>query len=51
MRNKYMLVGVVGMVVGVLLSSAVFVWAGNTDSPDVPVNTLSYNLEDISLTV
>ena len=46
MRNKYMLIGV-GVVVGVLLSSAVFVWAGNLDSPDVPANTLSFNLEDI----
>jgi len=38
---------IIGIVVGVLLSSAVFVWAGNLDSPDVPANTLSYNLEDI----
>ena len=47
MRSKYMLIGLVGIVVGVLLSSAVFVLAGNLDSTDVPANTLSYNLEDI----
>jgi hypothetical protein len=48
MRNKYMLIGaVVGMVVGVLLSSAVFVWAGNPDSPAAPGATNSFTLEDI----
>jgi hypothetical protein len=47
MRNKYMLVGVVGMVVGVLLSSAVFVLAGNVDSPAAPGATNSFTLEDI----
>ena len=46
MRNKYMLIGV-GIAVGVLLSSAVFVLAGNPDSPDVPGNTQSFTLEDI----
>jgi hypothetical protein len=46
MRNKYMLVGV-GVVVGVLLSSAVFVLAGNVDSPGAPGATNSYTLEDI----
>jgi hypothetical protein len=47
MRNKYMLIGVVGIVVGVLLSSAVFVWAGNVDSPAAPGATNSFTLEDI----
>jgi hypothetical protein len=48
MRNKYMLVGaVVGIVVGVLLSSAVFVWAGNVDSPAAPGATNSFTLNDI----
>ncbi len=46
MRNKYMLVGV-GVVLGVLLSSAVFVWAGNVDSPAAPGATNSFTLEDI----
>ena len=46
MRNKYMLIGV-GIVVGVLLSSAVFVWAGNPDSPGAPGATNSYTLDDI----
>jgi len=47
MRSKYMLIGVVGMVVGVLLSSAVFVLAGNPDSPAAPGATQSFTLEDI----
>jgi hypothetical protein len=47
MRNRYMLIGVVGIVVGVLLSSAVFVLAGNLDSPGVPGATNSYTLDDI----
>jgi hypothetical protein len=47
MRSKYMLIGVVGMVVGVLLSSAVFVLAGNPDSPSAPGATNSFTLEDI----
>jgi hypothetical protein len=43
-----MLIGaVVGMVVGVLLSSAVFVLAGNPDSPSAPGATNSFTLEDI----
>ena len=47
MRNKYMLIGVVGIVVGVLLSSAVFVLAGSVDSPSAPGATSSYTLEEI----
>ncbi len=47
MRNRYMLIGVVGIVVGVLLSSAVFVLAGNPDSPSAPGATNSFALDDI----
>jgi len=47
MRNKYMLIGVIGIIVGVLLSSAVFVLAGNPDSPSAPGATNSYTLDDI----
>jgi len=47
MRNKYMLIGVIGIIVGVLLSSAVFVLAGNPDSPAAPGATNSFTLEDI----
>lgn len=47
MRKKYMLIGVVGIVVGVLLSSAVFVLAGNPDSPGAPGATNSFTLDDI----
>ena len=43
---KSMLIGV-GIVVGVLLSSAVFVWAGNVDSPAAPGATNSFTLNDI----
>jgi hypothetical protein len=46
MRKKYMLIGV-GIVVGVLLSSVVFVLAGSVDSPGLPSATLSYTLQDI----
>ena len=47
MRNKYMLIGVVGIVVGVLLASVVVVLAGNLNSSAVPGATSSYMLEDI----
>jgi len=47
MRNKYMLIGVVGVVAGVLLSSVVFVLAGTPDSPGAPGATNSYTLDDI----
>lgn len=47
MRKKYMLIGVVGIVMGVLLSSAVFVLAGTPDSLSVPGATNSYALDDI----
>jgi hypothetical protein len=47
MRNKHMLIGVVGIVVGVLLSSVVFVLAGNPDSPAAPGATNSFTLNDI----
>jgi hypothetical protein len=46
MRNKYMLIGV-GIMVGVLLSSVVFVLAGNVDSPAAPGATNSFTLENI----
>ena len=38
---------IIGIAVGVLLTSAVVVLAGNLDSPGTPPNTLSYNLEEI----
>lgn len=46
MRNKYILIGVV---VGVLLSSVVVVLAGNLDSPGAPTDAASesYTLKDI----
>jgi len=47
MRKKYMLIGLVGIVVGVLLSSVVFVLAGNPDSPGAAGATNSYTLDDI----
>ena len=47
MRNKYMLIGLVGIVVGVLLASVVVVLAGNLDSSAAPDATSSYTLEDI----
>ena len=49
MRNKYMLVGVVGIVAGVLLSSVVVVLAGQIDSPAGPtaVGGQMYTLENI----
>jgi hypothetical protein len=37
MRNKYMLIGAVGIMMGVLLSSVVFVLAGQVDSPAGPM--------------
>ena len=46
MRKKYMLI-LVGIVVGVLLSSVVFVLAGNPDSPSAPGATNSFTLDDI----
>lgn len=48
MRIKYILVGLVGMAVGVLLTSVVVVLAGNPAGPGTaPGATLSYTLEDI----
>jgi len=47
MRNRYMLIGVVGVVVGVLLSSVVCVLAGTPDSPGAPGATNSFTLNDI----
>ena len=50
MRNKYMLIGVVGVVAGVLFTSAVMVLAGtNFDSPSVPTDSASqmYTLEQV----
>ena len=49
MRKKYMLIGAVGIVVGVVLSSVVFVLAGALDSPGGPTDAASksYSLEDI----
>jgi hypothetical protein len=38
---------IIGIAVGVLLTSAVVVLAGSLDSTDTPANTLSYNLEEI----
>ncbi len=38
---------IIGIMVGVLLSSAVFVWAGNVDSPAAPGATNSFTLNDI----
>lgn len=38
---------IIGIAVGVLLTSAAVVLAGNLDSPATPANTLSYNLEEI----
>ena len=46
MRKKYMLI-LVGIVVGVLLSSVVFVLAGNPDSPSASGATNSFTLDDI----
>ena len=47
MRKKYMLIGLAGVVVGVLLASVVVVLAGNLDSPAAPASTSSFTLEDI----
>ncbi len=48
MRNKYILVGLVGMAVGVLLASVVVVLAGTPAGPGTaPGATFSYTLEDI----
>jgi len=48
MRNKHMLIGVVvGIVAGVLLTSAVFVLAVTPDSPGAPGATNSFTVEDI----
>jgi hypothetical protein len=50
MRNKYMLIGLVGIVVGVLLASVVVVLAGtNFDAPSGPDDSASqmYTLEQI----
>jgi hypothetical protein len=50
MRNKYILIGLVGIVVGVLLASVVVVLAGtNFDSPSVPTDSASqmYTLEQV----
>jgi len=41
MRNKYMLIGVVGIVVGVLLTTVVVVLAGSIDSPSGPTDSAS----------
>ncbi len=47
MHSKHMLIGLVGIVVGVLLSSVVVVLAGNLNSSAAPGATSSYKLEDI----
>ena len=49
MRNKYILIGLVGIVVGVLLASVVVVLAGNIDSPAGPTDPTAqmYTLEQI----
>jgi hypothetical protein len=47
MRKKYMMIGLAGVVVGMLLSSAAVVLAGNLGSPSPPGATSSYTLEDI----
>jgi len=49
MRNKYILIGLVGIVVGVLLTSVVVVLAGSVDSPSGPTEASSqmYTLEQI----
>jgi hypothetical protein len=49
MRNKNYLIGVVGIVVGVLLTSAAVVLAGNIDSPAGPTNAAAqmYTLDQI----
>jgi hypothetical protein len=48
MRNKTMLIGVIGVVIGVLLSAAV-VLAGNMDSPSAPTDPASqmYTMQQI----
>jgi len=49
MRKKHMLIGAVGIVVGVLLSSVAVVLAGNLDSPAGPTESAAqmYTLEQI----
>ncbi len=49
MRNKYMLIAIVGIAAGVLLASAVFVLAGSTDSPSGPTDSASqmYTLQQV----
>ena len=49
MRKKYILIGLVGVVVGVLLVSVVVVLAGNMDSPEAPAHAAAqmYTLEQI----